>query len=179
MIVQTLAARAQTLALLGRMDEARDTARAAVEAIDPELPFTDVLKPRYQLLLAKCHACLGELRPALDLLDRTASTWECGQCQAEALEATWLEVRAEIRRSEGKLGEGIADLERAADLREEAAKKFMGGEEYASARTVLTLRRLMQLLDEAGRESAFTKARQRLDELCERFRYPMPPRAWE
>lgn len=172
LVTMTLAERAHTLSLLNRIQEARESAQAALDAIDPELPFTHSLVARYRLQLGRYQARVGDVASARENLKLAESSLDQPQCQPDAQRAAWLEVRAEIHRAEGNLPHAISDLERAVELRKAAAKTFMGGEEYASARTALTLKRLLQVQSEAGNDATLAVVKLELETLCERFRFP-------
>jgi len=171
--VMTLAGMANSLAHLDRMREARAAVEAALDAIDPELPFTDTLRSRYRLQLARYQARLHEVETARETLALVEPTLEHPQCQPDALKAAWFEVRAEIRAVEGNRSDAIDDLKTAVGLRKTAAQTFMGGEEYASARTAQTLGRLLQLQSADGLDADATDTRIQLETLCERFRFPV------
>ena len=173
MIVMTLSERARSLALLGRLQEARAAAQETLDAVDPELPFTDTLIARYQLQLGRYQARLNEIEAAQEQLELAEPMLDRPQCQPEALKAAWFEVRAEVYSGEGEPEKAIKDLRSAVALRESAAQTFMGGEEYASASTAQTLKRLLGLQRKARLDSDATGTRLQLEALCERFRFPL------
>lgn len=169
MRVMALAQRAHTLAQMNRWAEARMAGQQVLEAIEPELPFTGPLIARYRLQLGRYHARLNELESARRELALAEPHLEPASCQREALHAARHELRAEIKHAEGKLTEAITEMEQAVGLREVAAPMFMGGEEYASARTLLALKRLEELVLETGDPSAATAVRHRIVALRQRF----------
>jgi tetratricopeptide (TPR) repeat protein len=172
-ITQTLSDRAHTLTLLGRWEEARDTAQEALSAIDLSLPFTDFLQARYQIQLARYEARTGRVKQARELLAKAEPILNRPQCQPDALRAAWHEVQAEILLAGGDSSGAIKELGAAVDFRKRAARSFMGGEEYASARTAITMKRLIEVQRLAGEESAATLTHLDLESLCQRFRFPM------
>lgn len=173
LVTMTYGERAHTLSLLGRFQDALVAAEEALNAIDRELPFTDTLVARYQLQVGRYQARENDSSSAREKLVIVEPTLEQPQCQPDANKAAWLEVRAEVHLAEENWMDAINDLEDAVALRKEAAKTFMGGEEYASARTALTLKRLMEIQLEVGHRSAATITQLDLETLCERFRFPL------
>ena len=169
MLVLALAQRAHTLAKMNRWEEARESGQAALDALDPELPFTGPLLARYRLQLGRYHARLNDLESARRELEFAEPHLEPNSCQRDSLHGAWHELQAEIHFAEGNLTGAIAEMETAAGLREAAAPKFMGGEEYASARTLLTLQRLEEFVLESGDPSAAPAVRHRIEALRQRF----------